>query len=107
LLGIPIGSVIINDRMGAKWHDDVQYAVIDGKQRIVTITMFLEGDLRVPGEWFDMPGEVSFSEIPIAIQRGISNRGFPCLMGFLPTLESEREVFELVNFGGVPQGESD
>lgn len=25
----------------------------------------------------------------------------------LPSLEAEREVFDLINFGGVPQGESD
>ena len=106
LLGIPIPSVIINDR-GGNFGEDYSYAVIDGKQRITAILKFLNSELFVPGEWFDMPGEVMFCELPVARQRGLRHTPIACSEGRLQSLEEEREVFELVNFGGVPQGESD
>lgn len=108
LLGIPIPSIIINDRSMTQWpNDDLRFAVIDGKQRLTTILMFLKSELAVPGEWVDLPGEVTFSEMPIVTQRKICNRPLAFSEGSLPTLEEEQLVFELVNFGGVPQGESD
>jgi len=106
LMGIPVPSVIINDR-GGNWGDDYNYAVIDGKQRLTAILRFLTSELLVPGEWFDMSGEVMFCELPIVRQRGLRHTPIPFSEGRLATLEDEREVFELVNFGGVPQGETD
>ncbi len=37
----------------------------------------------------------------------VANHGIAFSEGRLPDLESEKEVFELINFGGVPQGEND
>lgn len=107
LLGIPIPSIIINDRASAGWDELITCAVIDGKQRITAILKFLDGELDVPGEWFGLPGKVTFTDLPMADQRGFRQRPIPFTEGQLSSIEAEMEVFELVNFGGVPQGESD
>lgn len=104
---IPIPSMIVNDRFGADWNHDVQYAVIDGKQRMTTILKFLNSEFAVPGEWFGLDGQKLFRELPIVKRRGIHNIPIALSEGKLKTIEDERMVFELVNFGGVPQGESD
>lgn len=107
LLGIPIPSIVINDRASAGWSDTISCAVIDGKQRITAILAFLQDRLRVPGEWFNMPGDVLFSDLSEATRRRFRCNPIPFTEGQLPSLEAEREVFELVNFGGVPQGGKD
>lgn len=107
LLGIPIPSIIINDRASAGWDDYITCAVIDGKQRITAILKFLSDGFKIPGEWFGFEGEVLFSELPINIQRGIRQTPLAFSEGKLKSVEEETEVFELVNFGGVPQGETD
>lgn len=107
LLGIPIPSIVINDRSSAGWDHRISCAVIDGKQRITAIYKFMSGDLKVPGEWFGLTGEVSFPDLPIPAQRRFRTHPIPFTEGQLPSFEDEREVFELINFGGVPQGQSD
>lgn len=107
LLGIPIPSIVINDRFAAGWSDSISCAVIDGKQRITSILMFLEGKLTVPGEWFGMDGQVFFSDLSERDQRGVRMHAIPFTEGKLKSIEEEMEVFELINFGGVPQGQSD
>jgi hypothetical protein len=111
ILGIPIPSIIINDRASAGWDMEHSCVVIDGKQRITAMLKFFDSELKVPGEWFGLEGELTFSEIAkrdSSIKRLIE---LSVTMGFsegkLRSLEEEQEVFNLVNFGGVPQGESD
>ena len=117
LLGVPIPSVVVNDRMEAKFVGDgpIKYAVIDGKQRITSIRMFMNGELLVPLDWFGLEhvhenhiqdqisflnlsdlGKRCFSRIPIAVSEGK-----------LKTIQEEKEVFDLINFGGLAQGEVD
>jgi hypothetical protein len=124
LQGVPIGTIIINDRLEG-WQDTFcfQYAVIDGKQRVTTLLDFLEGRLSVPSEWFD-PADIShvpypemvfadraravtFHDLTISRQRMIRQKPGSFIFCQLPDIESERHVFDLVNFGGVPQGQSD
>lgn len=107
LLGIPIPSIIINDRASAGWDDYVTCAVIDGKQRMTTILMFLENQFSVSGDWFGMDGEIVFSNLSVPQQRRFRTTPIPFTEGQLGSLEEETEVFELVNFGGVPQGQTD
>lgn len=110
LLGVPIPCIIVNDRLGAGWAGEKgsAFAVIDGKQRITTILDFLENRLLVPGSWFGTADEeLCFSMLPMAKQRGLRCLPIPFAEGRLPTIEMEEEVFNLVNFGGVPQGQSD
>jgi Protein of unknown function DUF262 len=105
LLGIPIPAIIVNDRFSSSWGDKI--VAIDGKQRMTAILGFLAGDFSVPGEWFEMEGMITFPELSLPQQRRFQQTPIPFCEGQLPNLEAEREVFELVNFGGVPQGESD
>lgn len=109
LLGVPIPSIIINDRFSAGWGAEI--AVIDGKQRITAILAFLKGYLGVPSEWFgvcgDENGNVHFPHLPAPTRRRIVMTPIPFCEGRLRNIEEETEVFELVNFGGVPQGLSD
>ena len=109
LLGVPIPSIVVNDRFAAGWGDEI--AVIDGKQRMTTLLEWFKGMLAVPGEWFGVVGDenglVHFPCLPLPIQRHLKNSPLPFCEAQLPSLEAEREVFDLINFGGVPQGESD
>ncbi len=112
LQGVPIPSLIINDRTRhyeAWGQPEGQFlAVVDGKQRISTVLSFFAGQFRVPGEWFDLASElVSFDDLSPPLQRGLKNRPLAVSEGSLRSIEEEMEVFELVNFGGVPQGASD
>lgn len=108
LLGIPIPSLIINNRLDANWENDYRVAVIDGKQRITTILMFADSAFPVLGEWFGHDAEfVTFNDLPIVQQRLFRNRPMPFSEGVLTTIEQEQLVFDLVNFGGLAQGESD
>lgn len=106
LLGVPIPSIVVNDRFAAGWGEEI--AVIDGKQRMTTILEWFKGELAVPGEWFGMLfDEVRYHDLPLPRQRYFKMNSLPFTEAQLPSLEAEREVFDLINFGGVPQGESD
>lgn len=115
LMGIPIPSIIVNDRLMADFVGDKPeaFAVIDGKQRCTAILMFFADRFTVPAEWFepahiatDRP-EIIYSELNAIGQRMFRGRGLAFSEARLKTLEDEQEVFELVNFGGIPQGERD
>lgn len=105
LLGIPIPSIVVNDRFAAGWGEEI--SVIDGKQRMTTLLQFLTNELEIPGEWYDLSGLVKFLDLPKPEQRRFSMAPIPFCESRLLTLEDEKEVFDLINFGGVPQGESD
>lgn len=109
LMGVPIPPIIVNDRINSKWGwENWQYAVIDGKQRCTTFLRFLDSEIPVPGWWVGSEqSEIVFSELPIARQRGIKLGAIGFSEGQLESVEQEMEVFELINYGGVPQGESD
>jgi len=112
-LGIPIASIIVNDRLRHdQWNVPIGepfIAVIDGKQRITTILMFMDSAFAVPGDWFGIEDgqQYLFCELPLGLQRAFRHIPLAFSEGSLPDLASEREVFELVNYGGVPQGETD
>lgn len=109
LMGIPIPSVIVNDRFASNWGGSV--AVIDGKQRITAILKFIDSELKVPAAWFGVRGdinrEVEFQYLPDSLRRRFCTCPIAVSEGRLASIEDEIEVFELVNFGGVPQGMTD
>lgn len=104
LSGVPIPSIIINIR---EWGDDYSIAVIDGKQRITAILRFVDSDLLVPGGWFGASGSIVFDDLSLSSQRRFRHQTIGVSEGSLECVDAEREVFELVNYGGVPQGQSD
>lgn len=112
LSGIPIPSVVINDR-SVRFEDwdaevDASYVVVDGKQRITTLRDFVDGKLSVPGYWFDVDAdEVLFTELDKSDQRHFLHRPIAVSEAKLSTLDEEREMFDLINFGGLAQGEVD
>ncbi len=111
-MGIPVPSVVINDR-GVRfegWDAEVDptYVVVDGKQRITTLRDFVDGKFSVPGEWFDMDAEeVLFTELDKPNQLHFKHRPIAVSEAKLATLDEEREMFDLINFGGVAQGDVD
>jgi len=104
---IPIPSIIINDRWKAGWDDTLSCVVIDGKQRMTTFLQFFSSELEIPGEWLGMVGMVTFDDLDLPTQRSFRQMPLAFSEGTLKSLEDEKMVFDLVNFGGVPQGESD
>ena len=123
LLGVPIPSIIVNNRMhgaeGSRYSDfsnsdDWQYAVIDGKQRLTSILMFLDSRLAIPTEWIDpaliehkVGATVRYSDLTLSGTRHFKNHSMAFSEGALRTIDEEQEVFDLVNFGGLKQGEVD
>lgn len=112
LMGIPVPSIVINDRSvrfeGWDAETDPFYVVVDGKQRITAIRDFVDGKFTVPGHWFDVDAdEVRFTELDKSAQRGFRHRPVAVSEAKLATLDEEREMFDLINFGGVAQGDTD
>lgn len=115
LIGIPVSSIIINDRFSAEYDGDGNnmMAVIDGKQRITTILMFLDNEISIPSCWIESSNatsrrtHVTYESLSIANQRRFRQMTISVAEARLPTLACECEVFDLVNFGGLKQGEKD
>jgi len=104
LLGIPVGAIVVNHRASP----DYRTTVIDGKQRIASVLSFLEGSLEVPADWFGHQGDfLNFTGLSKPEQRCFRHIGLSFSESKELSIEQEAEVFELINFGGVSQGESD
>lgn len=109
---LPIGAIFLNKR-----HIMENNRVVDGKQRIEAILDFVAGRMCVPGEWFaaeDLRADalaqaefVYFADLTLTAQRRFGHAIVQVYQTHLPTEVEERELFDLINFGGVPQGEAD
>lgn len=143
LQGVPIAAIVINDRMGSHWTGEpidyantpVIYAVIDGKQRLTTLRMWLAGELAVPASWFpasvpqspDRDGNpqpdlqiiehvedaadgayVRYTGLTRIGQRRWDNDAIiPAAEAHLPTVAAEAEVYGLLNSAGTAQSVAD
>ncbi|KQU35709.1 MULTISPECIES: DUF262 domain-containing protein [Nocardiaceae] len=119
LSGIPIPALVINDRLTAEFPDtgddsDRWFSIVDGKQRISAITGFLLGEFSLDGAWFSdfetgnpMKGWTFHSDLDLPTQRRLKHLTIGVCEGQLSSMDAERELFELVNFGGLAQGEVD
>jgi hypothetical protein len=116
LMGIPIPAIVINDRFSAGfshpgYSQDRNWmcAVVDGKQRVTTVQGFVNNEFWIPHEWVedDTRGQVCFGDLVLPFQRRFRNTAMPVVEGQFATLDQERELFDLVNFGGLAQGQVD
>ena len=128
--GVPIGAITVNDRFAAGFHEPAYgparteanrnwvFAVIDGKQRFTTFVRWLRSELTVPASWFpaseilcqedtvDGP-HVRLNGLEAPQRRHFRNYSVAVVEAKVRTLDDERTIFDLINFGGVPQGETD
>lgn len=116
LMGVPIPSIVINDRFNAGFSHpgysrdrNWMHAVVDGKQRVTTIQSFINNEFWIPHEWVedDTRGQVCYGDLPLPFQRRFRHTPMPVEEGQFATLDHEAELFDLVNFGGLAQGEVD
>lgn len=117
LAGLPVSAIIVNDRFNNfPDHplDEPGYAVIDGKQRITAMRAFMNDEFSIPAEWVEdrhLPenaGEsVTYSQLGTVFDRKFKGSPVAYVEAQLATVDEERRVFDLINFGGVAQGQSD
>lgn len=128
LMGVPVPSVIINDRIFGPWPKGgpngtpaggYSYSVIDGKQRIETAIAWFEGDLAVPASW--LPAETveateETDDGPYVRHTGLArseqrHQGMsfqlPTVEAKVATIEEEASLYLLVNGEGTPQADED
>jgi hypothetical protein len=126
LMGLPVGSVILNKRYGhdnpvtivSGSHAGALYGVIDGKQRIETLRAMFDGEFGIPAEWVEerfrgplVDVEYNGQMVP-GVRVDSEDHPFTGLLSDFPistieaevqTLEEEAEIFLLINTGGVEQ----
>lgn len=116
--GIPIPALIINERNDTAVGQP-GYAVVDGKQRLLTLAAWLHGELAVPASWW--PPErivtseetadgpyVRFTGLDIVGQRWFKNMATIAVVpAKAANLREEAELFLLVNSSGTGQTEED
>ena len=127
-MGLPTAAIYVNER------DIMQpRVIIDGKQRITAAARWLDGELEVPAAWFPAfapprPGEapdhdptqiladpdapnITFAGLTPAGQRLWKNSATVAIYWSKFTgpdaIAQENLLFDLLNFGGVAQGDSD
>lgn len=114
LTGCPVGSIILNDRMNARWGYKISYAVIDGRQRLETICAWFDGKLFIPASWVQalispdaeprQTGDgpyVCVNDLTELGQAKVESRmSIQQYVTNVPTLSAEARVYRLVNKGG-------
>lgn len=125
LMGIPVGTIIVNDRqkhydafMEAGYSLDEAYAmsVIDGKQRITAIRDFYDNRFSIPAHWLDEShitdaarnhDEITYADMTPLGQRVFKMLPISITTASVDSVAAEAEIFDLINFGGVAQGDAD
>lgn len=128
LSGVPIPTLIINDRDARDWTDVANYdpdaggpsyALIDGKQRLMTLAVWFAGGLAIPASWVDS-GLVDQTEHtgdgPYVRFTGLNETGhrvvgerllLPVSEARATTLRAEADIYLLVNGQGTPHTDED
>lgn len=108
--GLPIGAVFLNLRGG----DVMQpLRVVDGKQRLETLEMWITDRLPVPSEWFEAADRgpdpwcddetICFGDLSARGRRRTQNQWTLAVYETrLPDEAAERDLYERINFGGTP-----
>ena len=98
LMNVPVPPIFLNE------DDYGSYSVIDGKQRITSISDFMNGRLRLEGlEVFHEINHLTFDEFPPVLQRVVKTR--PTIRAVIILRQSDSDVkfnvFQRLNTGGV------
>jgi hypothetical protein len=114
LLGIPVGNIFINVRPDAA----MSHVVVDGKQRIEAVKDFYADGYAIPVSWF--PSEdvqmaeetedgpyVRYSGLTVRGQRRMWRCSITTQRTDLATVAEEKALFDLINHGGLSQGDTD
>lgn len=127
LMGLPIGSITINERTKAheQYSAAVFAAVVDGRQRIETLRAFVDSVFPVPASWFDPPttrdevyidpdetlekfddggvatAGVLFGQLTDLAKRLVLASTVTVNHAKVNTVAAEAELFLLINYGGV------
>jgi hypothetical protein len=123
LSGTPVPALVFNLRPHSMWFgpDGAQLpvaAVIDGKQRIMAVRMFMEGELAVPASWFPaerveaviLTGDgpyVTYRGLSRVAQRFFENTPVSVVEAQLKSVTEEAGVYLRVNGSGTPQTAED
>lgn len=123
LMGVPIPAIVLNRRLTDQWEaanglSEHNAAVVDGKQRILTMVDWFRNDFIVPSTWFrpDWLYEgfvqndstwVSFDDLSDKGRRGFENFAFACVEAQVATVQHEAEIYLLVNGAGTAQTDDD
>lgn len=112
LSGIHVGIIVLSVRDDA----EATVAVVDGKQRIEAARALFDGSLSVPSWWFpEQALTIERSTDGVANWDDLTDLGRRlCQRAMLAVQrvegldeDGERDLFDLINFGGLPQGQSD
>jgi len=129
LAGIPVPSIIINDRHGDWWADTTtydknnpqgaSYAVIDGKQRLLAVRAWYSGELSIPASWIpsDEVGTTEETEdgpyVRATVLTDLGRRmtgeriHLSVAEATVSSLREEAQIYLLVNGAGTVQTEDD
>lgn len=129
VMGVPVPAVVFNNRDTQAWRnhegDAVHqgnaptWAVVDGKQRILTACAWFHGILAVPASWFPddrVEHAQSTTDGPYVTYEGLTRPGqrfmnngsmLPVIEAKLPSLRDEAALYLLVNGGGTAQTAGD
>lgn len=106
LMGIPLNAIYLNVR----GNDGPEVYVVDGRQRITTLRMFVNDEFSIPADWLPaadrkvdlaIDNELVWSEIELPRQRKIKMQAIATYETRLATEEEEAELFQLLNFAGT------
>lgn len=129
VMGVPVPSIMLNNRANEEWRVNEGdgawmgrshvWAVVDGKQRILTAVAWFGGKLAVPASWFPADAVakakqtsdgpyVTFSGLTRPAQLHMKRTAMlPITEAKLPSMQAEAELFLLVNGGGTAQTADD
>lgn len=129
LTGATVPSITVNDRSGSVWRDRDTYdirktekgiwAVIDGRQRLTTAVMWMQGEFAVPASWFPedtIRRTEQTSDGPYVRHTGLTDKGrargtdrtvMPVGVGEFASVREEAKIYMLLNGNGTPQSDDD
>jgi hypothetical protein len=103
LLNIPVPPVFLFE------HDYNEYEVIDGRQRIETISAFLANNFALSGlEYWPELNRKRFNDLPMVLQKGLLRRSLSAIVLLAETrgvgvdeIDVRRVLFDRLNTGGI------